>query len=187
MEEIMRSLNDVVVSGQVRYIGASSMLATEFAELQFIAKQNGWFQFINVQSYYNVLNREDENELIPFCKKHGVGLTVWSPNARGVLTRPADKTGTRMLSDPTFIKMGLDKLDESDKEIIGVVEAIAKKKGISMAMVSMAWILNKGANAIAGLNSIERVDEAIRAIDVKFTVEELELLEKPYKPKRRVV
>ncbi|CCD23809.1 aldo/keto reductase NDAI_0C01480 [Naumovozyma dairenensis CBS 421] len=181
-EEIMRALNDVIVEGSVRYIGASSMWATEFAELQFTAEKNGWFKFVSSQSYYNLLNREDERELIPFCKKHGVGLIPWSPNARGVLTRPLEQQTTRKLTDPTFIRMGLDKLSEDQKEIVRRVEHLAAKKNISMAMLSIAWTLHKGANPIVGLNSIERVDEAIKAIDVELTEDDIKYLEETYKP-----
>ncbi|CCD26965.1 aldo/keto reductase NDAI_0J00730 [Naumovozyma dairenensis CBS 421] len=181
-EEIMRALNDVIVEGSVRYIGASSMWATEFAELQFTAEKNGWFKFVSSQSYYNLLNREDERELIPFCKRHGVGLIPWSPNARGILTRPLEQQSTRKLSDPTITNMGLDNLADDQKEIVKRVEHLATKKNISMAMLSISWALHKGANPIVGLNSIERVDEAIKAIDVKLTEDDIKYLEETYKP-----
>lgn len=186
MKEIMRALNDVVEAGDVRYIGASSMLATEFAELQFIADKYGWFQFISSQSYYNLLNREDERELIPFAKRHNIGLLPWSPNARGVLTRPLDKTTDRQKSDPTFKSLKLDALEDDQTEIVNRVEKISKEKNVSMAMISIAWVLHKGCHPIVGLNSTSRVDEAIAALQLTLTEEDVKYLEEPYKPKMQV-
>lgn len=182
MEEIMKALNDVVELGYTRYIGASSMLATEFAELQFIAERHGWTKFVCSQSCYNLLYREDERELIPFAKKHGVGLIPWSPNARGVLTRPLGQTTNRINSDPTFKRLKFDSLELHEKEIVNRLEEVAKKKGVSMAMVSIAWVLSKGACPIVGLNSVERVDEAVRASSVELTEAEIQYLEELYRP-----
>ncbi|CAI4056314.1 aldo/keto reductase SKDI_03G0020 [Saccharomyces kudriavzevii IFO 1802] len=182
MEEIMKALNGVVELGYTRYIGASSMLATEFAELQFIAEKRDWTKFICSQSCYSLLYREDERELIPFAKKHGIGLIPWSPNARGILTRPLNQATDRKNSDPTFKRLKFDCLESHEKGIVNRVEELAKKKGISMAMVSIAWVLSKGACPIVGLNSIERVDEAIRAVNVQLTEEEIQYLEELYKP-----
>ncbi|CCC71884.1 hypothetical protein NCAS_0I02160 [Naumovozyma castellii] len=186
MEEIMRSLNDVILSGQVRYIGASSMRATEFAELQFIAEKNGWFKFVSSQSYYNLLNREDERELIPFAKKHGIGLVPWSPNARGILTRPLDESTPTGRSDNIVKKLHLNALMEDEKEIVKRVQKIAQKKSVSMAMVSIAWSIKKGCNPIVGLSSISRAAEAIGALDVHLTEEEVTYLEETYQPKKPV-
>ncbi|CAI4054424.1 hypothetical protein SUVZ_16G2000 [Saccharomyces uvarum] len=186
MKEIMRALNDIVEAGDVRYIGASSMLATEFAELQFIADKYGWFQFISSQSYYNLLNREDERELIPFAKRHNIGLLPWSPNARGFLTRPLDKATDRQKSDPTIKSLKLDALEDDQMEIINRVEKISRDKNVSMATISIAWMLHKGCNPIVGLNSTSRVDEAIAALRVTLTEDEVKYLEEPYKPKMQV-
>jgi aryl-alcohol dehydrogenase-like predicted oxidoreductase len=182
-EEIVKALNDVVEKGLTRYIGASSMRATEFAELQFIAEKNHWHKFIVVQNYYNLLYREEERETIPFAKKHGVGIIPWSPNARGILTRTLQQTSDRIKSDPTFAKIGLDKLSAEDEEIINRVEKIAKNRNVSLAIVSTAWVLSKGANPIIGLNKEERVDEALAASRFELTSEEIAFLEEPYRPK----
>lgn len=184
MQEIMRALNDVVESGEVRYIGASSMLATEFAELQFIAEKHGWFKFISSQSCYNLLYREEERELIPFAKRHDIGILPWSPNARGILTRPHDQSTDRINSDPTFKKMKLDHLEPNEIEIIKRVEEVAKSRNVPMGVISTAWILHKGFYPIVGLNSIDRVDDAIKATSIKLSVDEAEYLEEPYKPRQ---
>lgn len=184
MKEIMRALNDVVEQGYARYIGASSMLATEFAELNFIADKHDWFQFVSSQSYYNLMNREDERELIPFAKRHNIALIPWSPNARGILTRPLEQTTDRIKSDPTFKSLDLHQLTEEDKEIVRRVEEVAKRHAVSMAVVSTAWVLSKGCNPIVGLNSTKRVDEAIDAINFKLPQQDIEYLEEPYRPKK---
>lgn len=182
MEETMRALNYVVDQGFTRYIGASTMRATEFAEMQFIAEKHGWHKFISSQSSYNLLYREDERELIPFAQRHGIGLIPWSPNARGVLTRPSNQTSERIKSDPTYSVLGWNALKANQKEIVDRVEEIAKKKGVSMAVISIAWVLSKGAYPIVGLNSIERVNEALQALDVRLTDEETTYLEEKYLP-----
>ncbi|CCH43661.1 Estradiol 17 beta-dehydrogenase 5 [Wickerhamomyces ciferrii] len=183
-EEIMRSLNTIVEKGYTRYIGASSMRATDFVELQHIAENHGWHKFISMQNYYNLLYREEEREMIPYCNKSGVGLVPWSPNARGILTRPIAKTTDRIKSDPTFVSLGLNNLSETDKEIVNRVEEISKKRGVSMAIVSNAWVISKGASPIIGLNSEDRVEEAVAATKFKLTEEETKYLEEPYQPKR---
>ena len=178
MEEIMKALNDVVEKGQTRYIGASSMLATEFAELQFVAEKHNWFKFISSQSCYNLLYREDERELIPFAKRHNIGLTPWSPNAMGLLTRPLGSKTARYEANSY-----LHDTPPEDQEIIRRVEEVAKKRDTTMAIVSIAWVLSKGCNPIVGLSSTGRVDEALKAIEFKLTEEESKYLEEPYRPK----
>ncbi|KAI5961759.1 LPG20 [Candida margitis] len=187
-KEIMKALNDVVDQGLARYIGASTMKATEFAELQFIAEQNGWYKFISMQNYYNLIYREEEREMIPFCKNNDlskVGIIPWSPIARGVLTRPIDAAleSKRNKTDKTFALLGLDALTDADTEIIKRVEKVAKDHGESMAVIATAWVISKGCNPIVGLNSEKRVEDIIRATTVKLSDEEVKYLEEPYKPK----
>ncbi|KAH3670310.1 hypothetical protein WICMUC_004879 [Wickerhamomyces mucosus] len=181
--EIVKALNDVVEKGWVRYLGASSMRGTEFAELYFTAEKHNFHNFIVVQDYYNLLYREEERETIPFAKKHGIGIIPWSPNARGVLTRPFVETSNRHLSDPQFKNLKLNNLTDADKEIINRVEEIAKKRNVSLAIVSTAWVLSKGVNPIVGLNSEARVEEALKAAEFTLTEEEIKYLEEPYVPK----
>lgn len=185
-EELMRALNTIVEQGLTRYIGASSMKGTEFVELQHVADKHGWHKFISMQNYYNLLYREEEREMIPYCNKSGVGLIPWSPNARGILTRPLSKTTDRIKSDPTFKSLGLDVLTDTDKEIVNRVEEVANKRGVSSAIISTAWVINKGAAPIIGLNSEARVEEAVAASHFKLTQEEINYLEEPYQPKKVV-
>ncbi|KAG0668234.1 aryl-alcohol dehydrogenase [Maudiozyma exigua] len=183
MKEIMRSLNDIIESGDVRYIGASSMLPTEFVEMQSIAELNGWFQFVNMQSCYNLLYREDERDLNVYCRKHNIALTPWSPNCRGILTRPLGTETDRFSKDKVISNWNLRDLSPQDKDIINRVEILAKKKNIPMAVLSIAWVIKKGTSPIVGLNKIERIDDALAALNVNFTEDELKYLEEPYLPK----
>ncbi|CUM53648.1 unnamed protein product [Debaryomyces tyrocola] len=182
--EIMKALNDVVESGQVRYLGASSMKAFEFAQLQFIAEKNNWAKFISMQNYYNLVYREEEREMIPFCKENDfgkIGVIPYSPIASGLLARPLSSDGTkRLTTDAIFSKKGLDKPTDSDKEIVTRVQKLAEKYKVSMAAVATRWVLSKGANPIVGVNSVERVDDFMKALSMELTESEIYLLEEPY-------
>ncbi|CCC70891.1 hypothetical protein NCAS_0F04070 [Naumovozyma castellii] len=183
IKETMKALNDVVESGDVRYIGASSMLPTQFVEMQSVADKHDWFQFVNVQSCYNLLYREDERDLMQYCEKHNIALTPWSPNHQGLLTRPIGVESERSTTDKIINGWNMKDLKPSEIEIINRVEELSKKKNVSMAVISTAWVLSKGCAPIVGMSSISRVDEVITALDVKFTEEETKQLEEPYKPR----
>ncbi|OJJ02773.1 hypothetical protein ASPVEDRAFT_42285 [Aspergillus versicolor CBS 583.65] len=184
-EEIMKALNDVVESGKVRYIGASTMAAWEFQALNNLAASKGWHTFISMQNYHNLISREEEREMIPYCLDAGIGLIPWSPMARGLLTRPwRSAPSLRENTDGALNFLLRNRETEADKKIVDRVEEIAKKKGISMAQVAIAWSLsNKNENPILGLSSKERIDEAAASIKVVLTEEEKKYLEEPYVPK----
>jgi len=190
-EEIMRALNDVVESGKVRYIGASSMAAWEFQALQNIADKHNWHKFVSMQDLYNLLYREEEREMIPYCRDAGVGLIPWSPIARGALARPfSDRTTLREKTDQYLQYLVRSDETASDKSIVDRVEEIAKKHGVSMTTIATAWCLSKeGVNPIIGLSSIERIDQAVEAVKFassgKLTKEEIEYLEALYIPRGR--
>lgn len=185
-KEIMRALNDVVSQGYARYIGASTMRAVEFAELQFIAEQNGWFKFISMQNFYNLLYREEEREMIPFCQESSlgkVGCIPWSPIGRGLLARPYGSLGTRSSENDKYTKaFGLDNGRESEKKIVDRTEEIAKKHGVAMATVATAWVISKGHSPIVGINKVERVADCLKALEFKLSDEEIAYLEEPYTP-----
>ncbi|KAJ0283357.1 hypothetical protein COL940_004706 [Colletotrichum noveboracense] len=183
-EEIMKALNDVVESGKVRYIGASSMAAWEFQMLQNVAKQNGWHQFISMQGLYNLLYREEEREMNPYCNAASVGLFPWSPLAAGVLAHPwTDRSDPREQKDP-FLQMLFRGVENgADKAIIGRVEELAARKGVAMAQVAQGWLISKGCMPICGLETRERIDQALGALEVKLSEEEVNYLEEMYVPK----
>lgn len=161
------------------------MAAWEFQTLQNIAARNGWHRFICMQNYHNLLGREEEREMIPYCVDTGVGLIPWSPMARGVLARPWDSGSTLRENTDGALKLLIRSREtEADKTIVNRVQEIAKKKGISMAQVAIAWSLqNPNEYPILGLNKKERIDEAVAAIKVKLTADEVKYLEEPYVPK----
>lgn len=185
-EEIMKALNDVIESGKVRYIGASSMAAWEFQTLQNIAEKNGWHKFISMQNYYNLIYREEEREMIPYCQDTGVGLIPWSPIARGALTRPwSDRSSSRAQTDKFLESLVHGREDQIDQEIIGRVEEVAKKNNVSMACIATAWCIKKGVCPIIGLSSKERVDETVKNANYKLSDEDAKYLEEKYRPKER--
>ena len=180
-EEIMRALHEVVQSGKVRYIGASSMWAWEFARLQYIAESKGWTKFISMQPFYNLLYREEEREMLPFCKETGVGIIPWSPIARGVLAKPRSQTeqSQRAQNDAKTKAW----FASANFDIVDRVEELAKKKGVSMALLSTAWVLHKGCWPIIGLSSEKRVEETVGALKITLSDEELKYLEEKYLPR----
>ena len=160
------------------------MATWEFQRLQHTAEKHGWHKFISMQNFYNLIYREEEREMIPFCKETGVGLIPWSPNARGVLSRPFDSEKTaRMESDRILSTIFAPSLTDADREVTNRVEEVAKKRGVAMAQVATAWVLSKGCCPIVGMSSIERMDAAVEALSVKLTVEECTYLEEAYLPK----
>jgi aryl-alcohol dehydrogenase-like predicted oxidoreductase len=176
-EEIMRALHDVVQSGKVRYLGASSMYAWEFARLQHVARLHNWTEFISMQPFYNLLYREEEREMIPFCNATGVGVIPWSPIARGLLAKPLGEETLRSKED----KKGEAWFKDANLDIVKRVEEVAKKKGVSMALVATAWVMHKGCWPIVGVSSEKRVLESVEALKVKLTEDEVKYLEEEYR------
>ena len=176
-EETMKALHDLVESGKVRYIGASSMWATQFAQLQFTAEKHGWTKFISMQNCYSLCYREEEREMNRFCNATGVGLIPWSPLFGGKLARPLgvnDSIRSKHLHP-------MDKgLTAEDKEIIRRVEELAGKKGWKMAHVALAWLRVKGTSPTVGFNSVARIDEACDVRGKVLTADEVAYLEEPY-------
>lgn len=161
------------------------MAAWEFQSLQNIAARNGWHQFISMQNYHNLIAREEEREMIPYCLDTGVGIIPWSPMARGVLARPWNsRSTTREGTDGALKVLVRSRETESDKAIVGRVEELAGKKGVSMAQIAIAWSLSHPNECpILGLSSTKRIDEAVASLKVKLSPEEIQYLEEPYVPK----
>lgn len=178
-EETMEALHDVIKSGSVHYIGASSMLAYEFIQLQHIAEINRWTKFIAMENLYNLVYREEEREMIPFCQQTGVGLIPWSPLGHGALSRPWGKSSTRSESANSQGNPIMD--NPATKEIVDRVEKVAKDRSVAMVTVATAWTLAKGTNPIVGISSPERIDDIVAAVKFKLSDEEIKFLEEPYK------
>lgn len=181
-KEVMEALHDIVRSGKVRYIGASSMWAHQFLELQYTARMNGWTEFISMQNLHNAVYREEEKEMYPACKKFGVGGMPWSPVAMGFLTRPVDAFGDTARGEGLKVGMWGKAWTESDKKTNAKIQVIAKARGTSMAVVAIAWSLSKPfiSSPIVGLSSEKRVDEAIEAVNFELTEEEIKSIDDLY-------
>ncbi|OTA89169.1 hypothetical protein M434DRAFT_79694 [Hypoxylon sp. CO27-5] len=180
IEETMRALNDVVQSGKVRYIGASSMWATQFARMQAVAERNGWAKFISMQNYYHLCYREEEREMVRFCNDTGVGILPYSANFGGKLARPLGQHDSTRAKTPSPVGGALA---SDEEEIIRRVEKLASEKGWKMSQVNLAWHRSRGNIPIVGFNSIARIDEACDARGKTLTAEEAKFLEEPYVPK----
>lgn len=181
MEEIMEALHEVVKSGKVRYIGASTMYAWQFERLQNIAEKNGWTKFVAMQNHYNLIYREEEREMIPLCQDRKVALTPWSPLAGGRLAHPWGTLTERVKIDQVS-KWVWDLTNDLDKVVVGNVETMARARGISMAQMALAWMLSKPyiTAPIVGTTAIRHVEEAVAALEIQLSNEEIQALEKPY-------
>ncbi|KAL1592793.1 hypothetical protein SLS60_011209 [Paraconiothyrium brasiliense] len=179
-EETMKALHDLVQSGKVRYLGASSMWTYQFAQLQHVAEKNGWTKFVSMQNLYNLTYREEEREMNKFCKETGVGTIPWSPMNGGQLARPLGKGDSIRATTPHPMTPALT---HADKEIIKRVEKVAGDKGWTMSEVALTWLRGKGAIPIVGFNSVSRVGEAAGLKDKELSEEEKVFLEEPYVPK----
>ena len=179
----MEALHDVVKAGKARYIGASSMYAWQFAKAQQVAASNGWSRFVSMQNYLNLIYREEEREMIPLCLDQGVGLMPWSPMARGRLTRPHGQQTERTRTDISGQSFYAN-TEVEDGRVIDVVEQIARERGVPMAQVALAWVLGKrGVSApIVGASKAAQLDDAIAALALTLSADEIARLEAPYVP-----
>lgn len=185
IEETLEALDSLVRAGKVRYLGASSMAAWQFAKALQLQKENGWHRFVSMQNHYNLVYREEEREMNPLCIDQGVGLIPWSPLARGFLAGNRDKGGagpTARAKTDEFAKNMYFR--EYDFEVLGEVEKIAKARGVTPSQIACAWILQApGVTApIVGATKLAHLNEAIAAVDVKLSADEVAALEKPYRP-----
>ncbi|KAK8196631.1 hypothetical protein M8818_006796 [Zalaria obscura] len=180
IEETMEALHDLVKSGKVRYIGASSMFAYQFAMMQHAAEKNGWTKFVSMQNHYNLLYREEEREMNKFCDATGVGLIPWAPLCRGHLARPAQSGQTTRSEGEKGNPMISTGSSEADIETIKRVQELAEKKGWKMSHVALAWINKRITSPIIGFSSVERMDEALGANGKTLSEEEEKYLEELY-------
>ncbi|SEC63553.1 Predicted oxidoreductase [Streptomyces sp. 3213] len=180
VEETMEALHDLVKAGKVRYIGASSMFAWQFAKHQHIAERHGWTKFVSMQNHYNLLYREEEREMLPLCADQGVGVLPWSPLARGRLTRDWGTTTERSSTD----NFGNRLYQDGDRTIVEAVTRIAGDRGVPRAQVALAWLLHQGTVAapIIGAAKPQHIEDAVAAVELELSDKEIEELEQPYTP-----
>jgi len=179
-EETLEALDDVVRAGKARYIGASSMYAWEFATALHLSDRYGWARFVSMQNHYNLAYREEEREMVPLCRAEGVGITPWSPLARGLLTRPRDTSTTRSATDRTARTRYQH---DSAGTIVDAVGVIAEQRGVPRAQVALAWLLSReGVVApIIGATKPHHLADAAAALELELTPEEVRELEAPYR------
>ncbi len=179
VEETMEALHDIVKSGKARYLGASTMFAWQFGQMNHVARENGWTPFVNMQCQYNLLYREEEREMLPYCRDLGIAVTTFSPLARGWLAASKD---IRAQTDLWFAKNYGDALD---LEICARVEAMALARGTTMAEVALAWVCSKEdiCCPIVGAGSVSQLENNVKALDLELTMDEIETLDRLYRPR----
>jgi aryl-alcohol dehydrogenase-like predicted oxidoreductase len=185
IEETMEALHDVVKAGKARYIGASNMYAWQFAKAIYTSRMNGWTEFVSMQDHVNLINREEEREMLPFCRDQGIAVMPWSPLARGRLTRGWNESSTRLETDE-FGKTLYNDFPDSDRQVIEAVGKIAAARGVPRAQVAMAWLLQKNGvtSPIIGASKVEHLTDAVAALSLKLDDDEIKALEAPYVPHR---
>ena len=178
--ETLEALHDLVKAGKVRYIGASSMFAWQFAKALYLSEQNGWTKFVSMQNHLNLLYREEEREMLPLCRDQNIGVIPWSPLARGRLTRDWDQTTARSETDEFGKKLYADE----DRKVVQTLAEFAKSRGLPRAQVALAWVLQKApvVSPIVGATKPEHIEDAIAALLVQLSPEDIETLEDPYVP-----
>ena len=183
IEETLEALHDVIKAGKARYIGASSMFAWQFSKALYKADSHGWSRFVSMQNHYNLINREEEREMLPHCASEGIGVIPWSPLARGRLTRDWDETTNRTETDE-FGKTLYTSAVDSDRKVVERVAEVAAKRGVPRAQVALAWLLSKPfmTAPIVGASKPNHLEDAVAAVSLKLSEEEITKLEEPYVP-----
>ena len=183
IEETMEALHDVVKAGKARYIGASNSYAWQLSKAIYTSRLHGWTEFVSMQDHLNLLNREEEREMLPLCADQGLAIMPWSPLARGRLTRPWNESSARQETDE-YGKTLYTQFPDSDRLVIEAVGEVAKGRGVSRAQVALAWVLQKKGvtSPIVGASKPEHLIDAVAALSLKLTAEEIATLEAPYVP-----
>src|SRR5208283_3804787 len=178
------ALHDVVKSGKVRYIGASSMHAWQFTKALYLADLHCWTRFVSMQNHYNLLYREEEREMIPLCQSEGIGIIPWSPLARGRLARPWQTESTKRYETDQFGKSLYSQTEATDHMVVDRVGQISEQRRVSRAQVALAWMLSKSAitSPIVGATKLHHLSDAAAALSLRLTPEEIASLEEPYTP-----
>ena len=183
IEETLEALHDVVKAGKARYIGASSMYAWQFAKALTISERHGWTRFVSMQNFVNLLYREEEREMLPLCRDQGIAVIPWSPLARGRLTRPWDQSTARLETDE-FGRTLYAHTGDADRKVAEAVGEVAQARGVPRAQIALAWVLQKSevTAPIVGATRLEQLDDAVAALSISLTEEEIKAVEAPYVP-----
>lgn len=184
IEETLEALHDVVKAGKVRYIGASSMYSWQFAKALYLADRHGWTRFVSMQNHYNLLYREEEREMMGLCVEEGIGVLPWSPLARGRLARPWGSETTSRSETDKFQRVLYGGTEASDHAVVDRLAEVARSKGLPMASLALAWMLKKPAvtSPIVGASKAHHLEDAVQALEVQLTTDEVARLEELYVP-----
>ena len=184
IEETLEALHDLVKSGKVRYIGASSMYAWQFTKALYLADLHGWTRFVSMQNHYNLIYREEEREMIPLCQAEGIGIIPWSPLARGRLARPWQAETTKRYETDVYGKSLYSKTEEADRAVIERLGKVAEQRGVPQAQMALAWMLSKPVITapIVGATKQNHLSDAVAALSLHLSAEEIAALEEPYVP-----
>jgi aryl-alcohol dehydrogenase-like predicted oxidoreductase len=184
IEETLEALHDIVKAGKARYIGASSMYSWQFAQALYLADLHGWTRFVSMQNHYNLIYREEEREMMGLCQNQGIGVIPWSPLARGRLARPSNAESTQRLETDQFGKTMYAGTADADRQVIDKVTELARIKGVSQAALALAWMLSKPyiTSPIVGATKPHHLEDAVAALDVELSPEEIADLESAYVP-----
>ncbi len=180
--DILDGLGRVVKAGKARYIGISNCFAWQLAKANALAAQEGFPQFVSIQGHYNLIFREEEREMVPYCKEENIALTPYSALASGRLSRRPGEDNTKRAAEDSYAKFKYDATASQDAVIIDRVAELADKRGVTMTEVSLAWLLTKVTSPVVGATKLNHVDGAVKAVDLKLTEEETAYLEEPYVP-----
>ncbi|MCR3760262.1 aldo/keto reductase [Clostridium felsineum] len=185
IEEIMEALNEAVKAGKVRHIGISNCFAWQIAKANYISRLNGWAEFVSIQGHYNLLFREEEREMIPYCNEENIAITPYSPLASGRLAKTPTEMSKRLVED-TYARGKYDSTAEKDSIIIDRVAKLAEKKGLTRIQIALGWLLTKVTAPVVGATKISHIEEAVKAVPVKLNEEEIAYLEEAYVPHKLV-
>jgi aryl-alcohol dehydrogenase-like predicted oxidoreductase len=184
IEETLEALHDLVKAGKIRYIGASSMFAWQFTKALYLAELHGWTRFVSMQNHYNLLYREEEREMIPLCQSEHIAVLPWSPLARGRLARPWQSEVTKRFETDQFGSKMYSKTEDADHKVVDRVGQLAEQRGVPRAQLALAWLLSKSAVTapIVGASKPHHLQDAVAALSLHLTPEEIVSLEEPYSP-----
>jgi aryl-alcohol dehydrogenase-like predicted oxidoreductase len=184
IEETLEALHDAVKSGKVRYIGASSMYAWQFTKALYLADLHRWTRFVSMQNHYNLLYREEEREMISVCQSEGIGVIPWSPLARGRLARPWQSESTKRYDTDQFGKSMYSQTEDADRQVVERLGQVAEQRGVPRAQIALAWLLSKPliSAPIVGATKPNHLPDAVGALSLHLTPEEITALEEPYTP-----
>lgn len=181
MEEIMQGLHEAVKAGKVRYIGISNCFAWQLAKANFYAREHGLTEFVSIQGHYDLIAREEEREMAPFCADQGIAMTPYSPLAGGRLSKRPGETSKRLKED-AYARFKYDATAEADGKIIARVAELADRRGVSMTEISLAWLLTKASAPVVGMTKAEQAEGAVKSVDLELTQDETDYLEELYVP-----